>query len=93
MFDMRQTKAEIAEGGMKLHAELVDALKANEILHRLLSNRDAEITQLRATLYEVTTNGRWTEGEQCGEWAISKEVYETARDAQFPANDETAGAK
>lgn len=40
-----------------------------------------EIERLLAVLYEVTTNGRWTEGEQCGEWAISNAVYETARDA------------
>lgn len=40
-----------------------------------------EIERLRAALYEVTTNGRWTEGEQFGDWAISNAVYETARDA------------
>lgn len=45
----------------------------------------ARITQLTNALHEVTTNGRWTKGEQCGEWAISNEVYETARDALAPA--------
>lgn len=37
--------------------------------------------QLQAVLYEVTTNGEWTKGDQAGDWAISKEVYETVRDA------------
>lgn len=41
----------------------------------------ADAERLRAALYEATTNGRWTEGEQRGEWAISNAVYETARDA------------
>lgn len=40
-----------------------------------------EIERLRAVIYEITTNGKWTDGEQCGDWKISKEVYETARDA------------
>lgn len=40
-----------------------------------------EIERLRAALYEVTTNGEWTDGEHRGAWKISKEVYETARDA------------
>jgi hypothetical protein len=40
-----------------------------------------EIERLRNVLYEVTTNGEWTKGEQVGDWAISKEVYETAREA------------
>lgn len=36
MFDMRQTKEQIAEGGMKLHEQLVDALEENERLrHRI----------------------------------------------------------
>ena len=30
-------------------------------------------------LHEATTNGEWTEGEQRGDWAISKDVYETVR--------------
>lgn len=43
---------------------------------------------LRNALNEVVTNGRWTEGEQCGEWAITKEVYETARDElDFPSSN------
>jgi hypothetical protein len=40
----------------------------------------SEIERLRMILKEVTTNGRWTDGEQCGEWAISKEVYDTAKE-------------
>lgn len=48
-------------------------------------DRALKITQewgdLVAVIYEVTTNGQWTKGEQLGDWAISKEVYETARDA------------
>ena len=51
----------------------------------------AEIERLRAVLYEVTTNGRWTEGEQRGEWAISNAVYETARDA-LGANEQSPPA-
>lgn len=43
-----------------------------------------EIEQLRNALNEVITNGEWTEGEQCGDWKISPEVYETARDALDP---------
>lgn len=43
------------------------------------------LVQARNALNEVTTNGRWTEGEQRGEWAITNEVYETARDALAPA--------
>jgi hypothetical protein len=45
------------------------------------ANLLGEIERLRNALYEVTTNGEWTKGEQVGDWAISKEVYETARDA------------
>lgn len=43
--------------------------------------RTDTIKQCRDALNEVTTNGQWTKGEQLGDWAISKEVYETARDA------------
>lgn len=46
-----------------------------------------ENKQLRQALNEVVTNGEWTEGEQCGDWKISKEVYETARDALAGAED------
>jgi hypothetical protein len=49
--------------------------------NRALLEAAGEIERLRNAIYEVTTNGRWTEGEQRGEWAISIEVYETARDA------------
>jgi hypothetical protein len=48
-------------------------------------NNPPVITRLRNALHEVTTNGEWIEGEQCGDWKISKEVYETARDALTPA--------
>src|SRR5262245_43266226 len=40
-----------------------------------------KLEQLRAVVNEVITNGEWTEGEQRGDWKISKEVYELARDA------------
>lgn len=36
MFDTRQTKEEIAEGGMKLHAQLVEALAEIERLRKAL---------------------------------------------------------
>ena len=36
-------------------------------------------------LAEVTTNGKWTDGEQRGDWQISQAVYETARDAIYKA--------
>jgi hypothetical protein len=41
----------------------------------------AEIKRLRSALYEVITNGSWTEGEQRGDWRISREVYELAKEA------------
>lgn len=47
------------------------------INNRLLAERDA----LRAALNEVRTNGEWTDGDQCGEWKISKEVYGLVCDA------------
>lgn len=50
----------------------------------------AEISRLRNTLYEVTTNGEWTDGEQCGDWRIAKEVYETARDALIEPSPRTS---
>ncbi len=37
--------------------------------------------ELLEALYEVITNGEWTDGEQCGEWRISKDVYNMAREA------------
>jgi hypothetical protein len=45
-----------------------------------LSNAVTIVRDYKAALYEATTNGRWTKGEQCGEWAISKEVYDSLRD-------------
>lgn len=41
MFDSRQTKDEIIEGGMRLHAQLVEAL--------------AEVERLRAVLLKIQT--------------------------------------
>ena len=41
----------------------------------------AESPKLLEALVEATTNGQWTEGEQRGDWVISKEVYEVMRDA------------
>lgn len=37
--------------------------------------------KLRNALYEMLTNGRWTEGEQRGEWAVPAEVYAMAQEA------------
>jgi hypothetical protein len=37
-----------------------------------------ELADIRNTLNEVVTNGEWTLGEQCGDWRISKQVYEMA---------------
>lgn len=57
------------------------ALSANRIRPEL-ENADAKITALKMALREVITNGEWTGGgDEVGEWKISKEVYETARDA------------
>lgn len=58
----------------KLRSFEVDLIADNK-------RKDAEIANLRAALYEVVTNGQWTAGEQRGDWQISKDVYETARDA------------
>lgn len=51
--------------------------------HDLMLWAHDEIERLRAGLNEILTNGRWTEGEQRGEWAVSKEVYETAAEARY----------
>lgn len=56
-----------------------------ERLRQIIRNQADVITRMGLALAEVTTNGRWTEGEQRGEWAITNEVYETARDALAPA--------
>lgn len=67
-----------------LRLQLSEPANANGtivVARTLLEQASAEMTKLRNALWEVTTNGRWTEGEQCGEWAISKEVYDTAREA------------
>jgi hypothetical protein len=46
----------------------------------------------RQALNEVVTNGKWTEGDQCGEWKISKAVYDLAveaRDSIIAASEAT----
>lgn len=46
----------------------------------------------RQALNEVVTNGEWTEGDQCGEWKISKAVYDLAveaRDSIIAASEAT----
>jgi hypothetical protein len=50
---------------------------------RLAAQADAPAPpqQMREALNEVITNGEWTKGDQCGEWKISKEVYDLAVDA------------
>lgn len=66
--------------------ELRKIAKANGFYHNIepfdaeIERLTAELREARNTLHEVTTNGEWTEGEQRGEWKISKEVYEMARD-------------
>lgn len=47
---------------------------------------------MRQALNEVVTNGEWTEGDQCGEWKISKAVYDLAveaRDSILAASEAT----
>lgn len=58
----------------RLRAELADALKANTILHGLVSNRDAEIKRLRAAL-KPFTEVEW------GFLRISPEHFNLACDA------------
>lgn len=86
-----------AIGSELRHQAESDRQAMNDLIERLLqpvmlhSNAEqtnaerraaaAEIEGLRAALYEVITNGEWTKGEQKGDWAVSKEVYDTARDA------------
>lgn len=41
----------------------------------------AAAPEMLEALKEAVTNGEWSEGEQCGDWCISKEVYEMLRDA------------
>ena len=70
--------------------ELSDKLKAwdAQIFVAVRKNE-----RLLAALWEVTTNGRWTEGEQRGEWAISSEVYETARDELAGVDEQLSNDK
>lgn len=44
----------------------------------------AENERLRAVLNEVVTNGKWSGGEQYGDWLISQDVYAMARAALEP---------
>lgn len=60
---------------------MAEGWRCSEAFARHHIAADQAVERLRAALYEVTTNGAWTEGEQRGGWMISKEVYETARDA------------
>jgi hypothetical protein len=46
----------------------------------------AEIERLRSALHEIVTNGRWSIGEQCGEWCVSKDVYDIAYNADLLTN-------
>ena len=45
----------------------------------------AAAPEMLEALNEAVTNGEWSEGEQCGDWCISKDVYETLRDAIIKA--------
>ena len=67
------------------HKLQTEEIKALDRSHKDLGHRLAEVgrenARLRAALYEVITNGQWTAGDQWGDWQISKNVYETARDA------------
>jgi hypothetical protein len=45
----------------------------------MTATNDAKV---RNVLNEVVTNGEWTNGEQCGDWKISKAVYEMAVEAR-----------
>ena len=46
-----------------------------------LARKLAAASELLEALVEATTNGQWTEGEQRGDWIISKDVYEVMRGA------------
>lgn len=73
MADVLARFEEEAGDGFSGDAACVSLSYANEL--------KSEIERLRAALNEVLTNGRWTEGEQRGEWAIAPEIYMTGRDA------------
>lgn len=44
-------------------------------------DRKELIEALRDAANEAVTNGEWTDGEQRGDWRISKEVYEMLQEA------------
>lgn len=58
-----------------------DLRRARDAYNKLAAPLHDSSFDLRAALTEATTNGEWTEGEQRGNWMMSKEVYETMRDA------------
>lgn len=43
---------------------------------------ERQVRDLRNAMNETVTNGTWTDGEQRGDWCISKEVYDTACEAR-----------
>lgn len=49
-----------------------------------LSDHIKELTEQNLVfinwLKEVVTNGEWTDGEQRGQWKISKEVYDSVKE-------------
>ena len=59
---------------------ILDEVGSNNPLGREAAD---EIERLRNALHEMLTNGRWTEGEQRGEWAILPEVYEIGANAEI----------
>ncbi len=52
----------------------------------LVEAQAAEICFLRSALYEVITNGEWTNGEQCGDFKLSKAVYDMAKEVYESAS-------
>ena len=89
--EIARLTAEVTEHrdlGMGYHRQALEMKEDNarlradkEDMAATIEKQHFEINALRAALWEATTNGEWTEGEQCGDWKISKEVYETMRDA------------
>lgn len=74
MTDVMELAREIASGG-PLTREAVEARAAHVI--------GAAFVQMKNALHEIVTNGRWSWGEQCGEWRVSKDVYDIAYNADL----------
>jgi hypothetical protein len=69
----------LAEHVGDLESELRDA--QSELAALRQAAQPATDTALRQAAEEARTNGRWTEGEQRGEWCIPKEVHDMLSEA------------